>query len=303
MPQFFANANYKFVQHRWRTVTISTVIILAGLVMMVVKGPNWSVDFRGGMDMTVRFSQTVSDGQVRAALGDVISGGEVKTIGGLGAQSDILIRMKTSDDPTATQRMIQDKLTAEFPGNKVEVREIALVGPRVGRELRNSAAISAVLAIILLLIYITWRFRFEFAIGGIIALVHNVFVTLAFVVFMDYELSLSVLAAFLTLIGYSINDTIVVFDRIRENMKKLKDMSLADVMDRSINETLSRSVITSVTVFLSTLVLYIFGGEVLRGFSFVMLVGVIASAYATVFVSAPVVVEWAEKAILKGKKK
>ncbi|MBK6909567.1 MAG: protein translocase subunit SecF [bacterium] len=302
MPQFFANANYKFVQHRWRTLTISAVIILAGLVMMVVRGPNWSVDFRGGMDMTVRFAQAVTDGQVRAALGD-IAVGEVKTIGGLGTKPDILIRMKVAEDPTATQKQIQEKLSGAFPGNSVEIREIALVGPRVGRELRNSAAISAVVAIILLLAYISWRFRFEFAIGGIIALVHNVGVTLAFVVFMDYELSLSVLAAFLTLIGYSINDTIVVFDRIRENMKKLKDMSLADVMDRSINDTLSRSVITSVTVFLSTLVLYIFGGEVLRGFSFVMLVGVIASAYATVFVSAPVVVEWAEKAILKGKKK
>ena len=116
-------------------------------------------------------------------------------------------------------------------------------------------------------------------------------------------MSLSVLAAFLTLIGYSINDTIVVFDRIRENMKKLRNMSMAQIMDLSINETLSRSVITSVTVFLTTLVLYIFGGEVLRGFAFVMLVGVIASAYATVFVSAPVVVEWAEKAVLKGGKR
>ncbi|MBK8128445.1 MAG: protein translocase subunit SecF [bacterium] len=259
MPQFFANANYKFVQHRWRTLTISAVIILAGLVMMVVRGPNWSVDFRGGMDMTVRFAQAVTDGQVRAALGD-IAVGEVKTIGGLGTKPDILIRMKVAEDPTATQKQIQEKLSGAFPGNSVEIREIALVGPRVGRELRNSAAISAVVAIILLLAYISWRFRFEFAIGGIIALVHNVGVTLAFVVFMDYELSLSVLAAFLTLIGYSINDTIVVFDRIRENMKKLKDMSLADVMDRSINDTLSRSVITSVTVFLSTLVLYIFGG-------------------------------------------
>lgn len=302
MPQFFANANYKFVQHRWRTLTISAVITLAGIVLMIIRGPNWSVDFRGGMDLTVRFAQTVTDGQVRAALGD-LQVGEVKTIGGLGAQSDILICMKVVENSTNTQAQIQQQLEKAFPGNQIEIRNIALVGPRVGRELRNSAFISAVVALVLLLAYISWRFRFEFAIGGIIALVHNCGVTLAFVVFMDYELSLSVLAAFLTLIGYSINDTIVVFDRIRENMKKLRDTSLADIMDISINETLSRSVITSVTVFLTTLVLYIFGGEVLRGFSFVMLIGVITSAYATVFVSAPVVVEWAEKAILKGKKK
>jgi len=302
MPQFFANANYKFVQHRWRTLTLSAAIILAGLVVMIVRGPNWSVDFRGGMDLTVRFAQTVSDGQVRAALSD-LEVGEVKTIGGIGSQSDILIRMKVTDTMTEPQQLIEQKLASAFPGNQVDIRNIAVVGPRVGRELRHSALISAVVAIFLLLIYITWRFRFEFAIGGIIALVHNVGVTLAFVVFMNYELSLSVLAAFLTLIGYSINDTIVVFDRIRENMKKLRETNLANIMDISINETLSRSVITSVTVFLTTLVLYIFGGEVLRGFSFVMLIGVITSAYATVFVSAPVVVEWAEKAILKGKKK
>lgn len=302
MPQFFANANYKFVQHRWRTLTISTVITLAGLIMMIVRGPNWSVDFRGGMDLTVRFAQSVTDGQVRAALSD-LEVGEVKTISGLGSQSDILIRMKVTEGTAEPQVQIQQRLTQAFPGNQIEIRNIALVGPRVGRELRNSAIVSAIVAIVLLLIYITWRFRFEFAIGGIIALVHNVGVTLAFVVFMDYELSLSVLAAFLTLIGYSINDTIVVFDRIRENMKKLRETNLANIMDISINETLSRSVITSVTVFMATLVLYVFGGEVLRGFSFVMLVGVITSAYATVFVSAPVVVEWAEKAILKGKKK
>ncbi|NUO17961.1 protein translocase subunit SecF [bacterium] len=302
MPQFFANANYKFVQHRWRTLTISAIITLVGIIVMIVRGPNWSVDFRGGMDLTVRFAQAVTDGQVRSALGS-LEVGEVKTIGGLGSQTDILIRMKVVENSTNTQAQIQETLTNAFPGNPIEIRNIALVGPRVGRELRNSAYISAVVALVLLLAYISWRFRFEFAIGGIIALVHNVGVTLAFVVFMNYELSLSVLAAFLTLIGYSINDTIVVFDRIRENMKKLKDTSLADIMDISINETLSRSVITSVTVFLTTLVLYVFGGEVLRGFSFVMMVGVICSAYATVFVSAPVVVEWAEKAILKGKKK
>lgn len=301
MPQFFHNANYKFVVHRWRTLTISAVIIVAGIVMMIIRGPNWSVDFRGGMDLQVRFATQVNDGQVRQALSGM-EVGEVKTIGGFGQEEDILIRMKVTDDPGQTQQQIQSRLAQAFPGNEAEIRNVALVGPKVGRDLRNSAILSGIIAIVLLLIYITWRFRVEFAIGGIIALVHNVGITLAFMVFFDYELSLSVLAAFLTLVGYSINDTIVVFDRIRENIKKLRHMSLREVMDLSINETLSRSVITSVTVFLTTLVLYIFGGEVLRGFSFVMLIGVIASAYATVFVSAPVVVEWAEKRTVQGKK-
>jgi preprotein translocase SecF subunit len=302
MPQFFRNANYKFVVHRWQTVTISGLIILAGIVTMIIRGPNWSVDFRGGMDLTVRFANVLSDGQVREALSGM-EVGEVKTIGGIGQQDDILIRMKVSENTNQTLQQIRERLEQVFPNNTMEIRNVSMVGPRVGRDLRNSAILSGIIAVILLLIYITWRFRVEFAIGGIIALVHNVGITLAFMVFFDYELSLSVLAAFLTLIGYSINDTIVVFDRIRENLKKLRSMNLREIMDLSINETLSRSVITSVTVFLTTLVLFIFGGEVLRGFSFVMLIGVIASAYATVFVSAPVVVEWAEKRTIQGKKR
>jgi len=301
MPQFFANAHYKFVAYRWRTVTISGIIILAGLVTMAIRGPNWSVDFRGGMDVQVRFAQPLSDGQVRSALADM-NVGEVKTISGLGQKEDILIRLKVTENSEETQRLVQQKLEASFPGNSVEIRNVAVVGPKVGRDLRRSALLSGVLAVIMLLIYISWRFKFEFAIGGIIALVHNVGVAMAFLVFFNYELSLSVLAAFLTLVGYSINDTIVVFDRIRENMKKRRALNLRDIMDLSINETLSRSVITSVTVFITVLVLFIFGGDVLRGFSFVMLVGVIASAYATVFVSAPIVVEWAEKRMVKGRK-
>ena len=301
MPQFFHNANYKFVQYRWRTVTISGILILAGIVMLIARGPNWSVDFRGGLDIQVRFAKQISDGEVRSALGSEV--GEVKTIAGLGQQEDILIRIKVGGDYQQTQDNVRQQLSKAFPDNPFEIRNVALVGPKVGRDLRNSAIISGVVAMVLLLIYITWRFQVEFAIGGIIALVHNCGITLAFLVFFNYELSLAVLAAFLTLIGYSINDTIVVFDRIRENMKKRRTLSLRDIMDLSINETLSRSVITSVTVFLTVLVLYIFGGEVLRGFSFVMLIGVISSAYATVFVSAPVVVEWAEKRTLQGKKR
>lgn len=302
MPQFFAKTNFKFVGQRRRTITISIAIILAGIITMIVRGPNWSIDFRGGLDMQVRFSEAVTDGEVRSALA-ALEVGEVKTIAGLGQTEDILIRMKVSGSNEATQRQVDETLRSAFPGKSFEIRNVSVVGPRVGRELRNSAIVSGVIAIVLLLIYITWRFKVEFAFGGIIALVHNVGITLAFVAFFDYELSLNVLAAFLTLIGYSINDTIVVFDRIRENMKKLRQMSLGELMDLSINETLSRSVITSVTVFLTTLVLFIFGGPVLRGFSFVMLIGVITSAYATVFVSAPVVLEWAEKRALKGRKR
>lgn len=302
MPQFFAKPHFKFVAHRRRTLMISIAIIVAGIITLIIRGPNLSIDFTGGLDMQVRFQQDVTVSQVRSALSG-LNVGEVKTIAGLGQVEDILIRTKVTGSSEETQQKVEAALRESFPGNTFEVRNTAVVGPRVGRELRNSAIISGVLAVLLLLIYISWRFRFEFAIGGIIALVHNVGIALAFAAFFDYELSLTVLAAFLTLVGYSINDTIVVLDRIRENMKKLRQMSLADIMDLSINETLSRSVITSVTVFLTTVVLFIFAGPVLRGFSFVMMIGVLASAYATVFVSAPVVLEWTERQAIKGKRR
>jgi preprotein translocase SecF subunit len=302
MPQFFAKTNFKFVAYRWKAVGISSAIIIAGLIALIVRGPNWSVDFSGGVDIQILFSQPVSDGDVRSALSD-LEVGEVKTISAIGRPDEILIRMKAAESSETAMNDLRQRLEQGFPGNSFEIRNVDVVGPKVGRELRNSGIISGVIAIILLLIYISWRFRFDFALGGVIALVHNVLITLAFLFFLDYELSLNVLAAILTLIGYSINDSVVVFDRIRENMKKLRSMSMGELIDLSINETLSRSVITSVTVFLTALVLFIFGGEALRGFSFVMVVGVAAASYATVFIAAPVIVERAERAALKGKKR
>lgn len=302
MIQFFKDSNYKFVGYRWRAISISAIIILAGLVMSVVRGPNWSIDFRGGLDMQVRFAQNVSDGQVRSAL-DGLDVGEVKTISSLGERDDMLIRLKETDNLSALQDTIGTRLTSAFPGNAWEFRGVEVVGPKVGKELRNQALLSAAVALVLLLIYISWRFEFAYAVGAIIATFHDVMVTWAFFMFFGYEISLSVLAAFLTLIGFSLNDTVVVFDRIRENIKKLRQMKLAEIMDQSINETLSRTVITSLTVFLTILVLFIFGGPVLKGFSFAMLVGVVTGVYSSVYIAAPVVLEWAERKALEGKKK
>lgn len=302
MRQFFKKTNLDFISRRKTAITISSVIIVAGLIMMIINGPNWSIDFRGGLDIQVRFEQPVTDGQVRAALTDMEIG-EVKTISSLGQPDDILIRIKESAHSAEIQEQISGKLDAAFPGNSHNVRGVDVVGPKVGRELRQQAIISAVVALILLLIYISWRFEFKFAVGGMVALLHDVLVTMAFFAFFGYEFSLSVLAAFLTLIGFSLNDTIVIYDRIRENLKKLRQISLAEIMNQSINETLSRTVITSLTLFVTILVLFIFGGPVLRGFSFAMLVGVMTGTYSSVFIAAPVVLEWSERSALKGKKR
>ncbi|HEY3295863.1 MAG TPA: protein translocase subunit SecF [bacterium] len=302
MPHLFPKTNIKFIEARWVCITISIIIIVAGIVSMAIRGMNWSIDFTGGLDVQVRFDKPVSDGQVRDALtGAGVD--EVKTISGLGAREEMSIRMKSSENSNQVVQQIRSKLEAAFPGNPVEVRNVQVVGPKVGRELRGQALLSAIVAMVLLLVYISWRFEFKFAVGGVVGLFHDTMLTLAFLSFFGYEFSLSVLAAILTLIGYSLNDTIVVYDRIRENLKKLRSVNLASIMDLSINETLSRTVITSFTVFLTVLVLFIWGGPVLRGFSFTMLIGVITGTYSSIYVSAPIVLEWAEKTAIKGKKR
>jgi preprotein translocase subunit SecF len=302
MFQFFKKPNIDFISQRQKALVFSGLIIVAGLIMMIVNGPNWSIDFRGGLDIQVRFEEPVSDGQVRNALSGM-GVGEVKTISSLGHVDDILIRIKESSNSATLQKQISASLNSAFPGNSHEIRSVDVVGPKVGRELRQQAMISAVVALVLLLIYISWRFEFKFAVGSIAALTHDVLITMAFFTFFGYEFSLSVLAAFLTLIGFSLNDTIVIYDRIRENLGKLRQMSLAQIMNQSINETLSRTVITSLTLFLTILVLFVFGGPVLRGFSFAMMVGIITGTYSSVYIAAPVVLEWSERTALKGKKR
>jgi preprotein translocase subunit SecF len=302
MPHLFPKTHFDFVGWRWKCIIGSCVIIIAGLITMGVRGVNWSIDFRGGLDMQVRFDQPVSVHDVRGALTGM-DVGEVKTITALGQREEILVRIKAADNPSQQQAEVAQRLASKFPGNNAEIRHVDVVGPKVGRELRNQAIISALVAFALLLVYISWRFELSFAVGGIVALVHDTLVTLAFLAFFNYEFSLSVLAAILTLIGFSLNDTVVVYDRIRENLKKLRNMKLAEIMNLSINETLSRTVITSLTVFLTVLVVYIFGGPVLKGFSFAMLVGVVTGTYSSIYIAAPVVLEWAERRALTGKKR
>jgi preprotein translocase SecF subunit len=302
MPHFFKKTNINFIGIRWTCITISAIVIVSGLIMLAIRGMDWSIDFRGGLDIQVMFEQSVSDGQVRSALSEV-NVGEVKTITGLGKHEEILIRVKAGENAAETSQLIVAKLKTAFPNNPVEVRNVQVVGPKVGRELRGQAILSAIVTMALLLIYISWRFEFVYAIGGVVGLIHDTLLTLAFLTFFRYEFSLQVLAAILTLLGFSINDTIVVYDRIRENLKKLRTMRLADIMNLSINETLSRTIITSLTVFLTVLVLFIFGGPVIRGFAFTMLVGVVTGTYSSVYISAPIVLEWSERTAIKGKKR
>lgn len=304
MPQFFLKPSFDFIRVRWTFLAISAVIIFAGLVTLAVRGPNYSIDFRGGLDVHLRFEEPISEGEVRSAIAPLKLGAtEVKRVHALGEPDEILVRMKQSEVSTDILPRLEATLTEAFPDNPFDVRNVDAVGPKVGRELRRQAIISAIVALVLLLIYISWRFEFKFAVGSIIAVFHDVLITLGFFAFFNYEISLQVVAAFLALIGYSINDTIVVYDRIRENLNKLRTMSLAEIMNQSINQTLSRTVITSLTLFVVVLVLFLFAGPVVRGFAFALLVGVITGTYSSVFVAAPVVLEWTQRTAIKGKKR
>ena len=186
-------------------------------------------------------------------------------------------------------------LVADHPDYQYEIRAIDMVGPRIGSELRNQAMLAAVASWGLIILYLWWRYDLVFGIAAIVALLHDAMITIAFLEFFNYEISMTVISAILTLIGFSTNDTIVVFDRIRENIKKSRDKSLKEVINESINQTLSRTIITSGTVFLVVAVLYFMGGEVLRGFSFAMLIGVVVGTYSSIYIAAPILIDYVER--------
>ena len=290
----FENANYDFIKWRWHAIIFSAVIILAGLAYGIAKGVPLGIDFSGGTILVVKFEQPVSDDQVRQALVSAIAGEQVIQSYGDAASNQKLIRVpqplsEEGNALDANAKAVIDGLTKANLG-KFEVVSQELVGPVVGGDLQRKGAYATLASIIGITIYIGLRFRFAFAIGAIAATLHDVLVTVAFLFFFGYDLSLNVVAAILTITGYSVNDTIVIFDRVRENMRSKRRDSLEKVVNESVNQTLSRTIITAGTTFLAVLALYLFGGEVLEGFAFTMLVGIISGTYSTIFIAAAIAI-------------
>ena len=288
------NANYDFIKWRWHAIALSTIIVLAGIGFAVARGVPLGIDFSGGTIVVVKFEQPTSVDQVRAALAASMTGENVIQSYGDAANSEILIRMPqlVIEQGAALEqnaRAIVDSITKANLG-KFEVRSQEIVGPVIGADLQRKGLYATLASILGITIYIGLRFRFAFAIGAIAATLHDVLVTLAFLFFFGYDLSLTVVAAILTITGYSVNDTIVIFDRVRENLKSKRRDSLESVVNLSVNQTLSRTIITAGTTFLSVLSLFLFGGEVLEGFAFTMLVGIISGTYSTVFIAAAIAI-------------
>jgi len=297
--QIFKNPNYNFVGYRWHAITLSSLVILAGLVAVWLKGLPLGVEFSGGSIVIVQFDQVPAIEQVRSAVGRVFpGGGQNIVVQSYGSPSlrQIMIRVPQvgaesgtalSEAADTVEESLKDAALGRFT---VEGREI--VGPVVGRDLTEKGLWATGLALAGILIYITLRFQLSFAVGAIVATIHDLLVMMAFLVFFRYDLSLNVIAAVLTIIGYSVNDTVVIFDRVRENLRGMRKDDLSTVVNVAVNQTLGRTIITAGTALLSVVALFLFGGEVLRAFAFTMIVGIISGTYSTVFIAAAVVTFW-----------
>ena len=292
--RFLKETNIDFLSMRRFGFVISGSFILAGIVSLLLQGgPLLSIDFTGGTLAQIRFEEAPDIAKVRSALQALDVGiGEVQTFG---TPNEILIRLQLSQNAENLTTELKAALQAQFPGQSIDFRRVETVGPKIGSELKGKAFFAVFTAIIGILIYISIRFEFKFAIGAIAALIHDVLITLGVFSILNYEISLAIIAAFLTIVGYSLNDTIVVFDRVRENMKLLKNIDQKTIFNKSINESLSRTIITSLTTFAVVFILYIAGGEVIRYFAFAMIVGVIVGTYSSIYVASPVVFLWQQR--------
>ena len=279
---------FNFVRMMKPAACLSLAFILLGIASMIWHGGlNLGIDFAGGTLVQVKFNQQTTADRIRNALKPIgIEDSIIQPIG----TNEVMIRVaKSSGAFTGFSEKIQDALGTYYGKGTFEIRRIEMVGPKVGRDLTKKAILAIVFSWIGILIYVGVRFEFRYAIGGIIALVHDVLVTVGAMSLMNKEFDLNIVAALLTIIGFSINDTIVIFDRIRENTRKNIKMPLNDIINLSVNLTLSRTILTSFTVFMVLIALFFFGGTVIHGFVFAMLVGTVAGVYSTVFIASPIV--------------
>jgi preprotein translocase subunit SecF len=295
----FKNTNYNFLRWRWHAIALSWAVIIAGAVVFFTKGIPLGLEFAGGTAVVEKFDQPISTEQVRNALDKALAGGggEV-TIQPYGSPS---LNMYLIRVPTVGSG-VGNALTAEAAKIETALKQGGLpsftrqqgtiVSPAVGQELRSKALLATVFSLAGLLAYIAFRFQFSFAVGAVVATVHDLLVTLAFLAIFQYDMSLNVIAAILTITGFSTNDTIVIFDRIRENLRVMRRDSLGHVINVSINQTLGRTIITSGTAFLTAIALFLFGGEVLHGFAFTMIVGIATGTYSSVFIAAAIISFW-----------
>jgi preprotein translocase subunit SecF len=294
--------NIDFLRWRWHAIGLSALVIASGILVLATRGIPLGIEFAGGSAIIAEFEQLPTDQQVRDALAAHYPGGAENTV------------VQSYDDPARRRKMIRVPQVGTEAGTALsqaseQVQEALrkanlgnftvvgteFVGPTVGRDLTNKALWATGLSLIGILGYIAFRFQFSFALGAVAATIHDLLVTFAFLAFFGYDLTLNVIAALLTITGFSTNDTIVIFDRVRENLRGSRRDALDEVINGAINQTMSRTIITSGTTLLSSIALLLFGGEVLKGFAFTMVIGIITGTYSTVFIAAAIVSLWQRK--------
>ncbi|MDG1691316.1 MAG: protein translocase subunit SecF [Alphaproteobacteria bacterium] len=281
-----AKTNITFIKHRTLAMGLSIFLMIASIGVFFTHGLNFGIDFKGGTLIEASAEDAVDIGALRDRLNNMDIG-EVQ-IQEFGKETDVLIRIAKADgavdasqDLSAVQ-VVRDELAQDY-----DIRRVEIVGPQVSAELIQTGILAVVVAICSMLIYIWFRFEWQFSVGAVLALVHDVVLTIGIFSLLQLDFNLSILAAILTIVGYSMNDTVVVYDRVRENLRKFKKMGLHELLDIAINETLSRTVMTSVTTLLALLALYVLGGEVIRGFTFAMIWGVLVGTYSSIFIASP----------------
>jgi preprotein translocase subunit SecF len=291
------NPNFNFIKWRWHAIVLSIAVIGAGAITILQRGGlPLGVDFSGGSVVILHFDQPVAEDAVRGALRGVTSEAVVQRYGTVPNQVMIRTPLDATQDSNldSNVKKIEDSMRAANIGSFTRVKA-DLVGSVVGEDLKRKGIWATLTALGGILLYIGFRFRFSFAAGAVVATFHDIAVTLAFLTWFGYDVSLNIIAAILTIAGYSVNDTIVIFDRVRENQRVRRRESLDSIVNEAVNQTLSRTIITAGVTFLAVMALYFFGGEVLRGFAFTMLVGIITGTYSTVFIASAVAILLSKK--------
>jgi preprotein translocase subunit SecF len=301
MIRFFANANYDFIAVRKYAYAVTAAIIIPGMILLAITGLNYSIEFTGGalVQITTLGDKPVPAGDIRSALdAGGLKGAEVQNFG---SPKEFKIVARLGEEGAGTQEgsqrtaaAVQQALTQRFGEAAYRVDRREAVGPKVGGELRQKALVAILLSFVATLVYLAFRFEFRFGVAAVVATAHDILTTLAFIKYMNLEVSLVVVAAILTVVGYSLNDTIIIFDRTRENLHKYKRDDLGGILNRSINETLPRSVLTHGTTIATTLALLIFAGEVIRPWAWVMTFGIFTGTFSSIYIAGPILL-WIEK--------
>lgn len=288
MELFKHAKTYDFMGKRTITLIISVLLVLASYATLATKGLNYGIDFAGGTVVQVKYDTAAPINEMRALISKnaLFEGASISEFG---SEDEVVIRVRTSSSSVTSDMGDVAREALKGSGN-FEIRRVDIVGPKVGSELREKGIMAMIFAIIGILIYVSFRFEWRFALASVVALVHDISIAMGAISLFQVEVNLDILAAMLTILGYSLNDTIIVFDRIREGLIKIKSAILSAVINESVTSTLSRTTLTSLTTFFVVLTLWMWGGEIIHGFGFTLLVGIIVGTYSSIFVASPVLI-------------